>query len=68
MPPDGRKVDVHLEVGDRNSAPAHGATPRELATAARARDVSTSLNPSPFRTNKNCGESLTRRRGHEYNI
>jgi formate hydrogenlyase transcriptional activator len=39
MPPDGRKVDVHLEVGDRNSAPAHGATPRELATAARARDV-----------------------------
>ena len=39
MPPDGRKVDVYLEVGDRNSAPAHGATPRELATAARARDV-----------------------------
>ena len=34
MPPDGRKVDVYLEVGDRNSAPAHGATPRELATAA----------------------------------
>jgi formate hydrogenlyase transcriptional activator len=39
MPPDGRRVDVHLEVGDRNSAPAHGATPRELATADCAHDV-----------------------------
>ncbi len=39
MPPDSRQVDVQQERGERNPAPAGGATPLELATAAGADDV-----------------------------
>jgi len=39
MPPDSRQVDVHQKHGERNPAPARGATRQELATAAGAGDV-----------------------------
>jgi len=39
MPPDNRQVDVQQKHGERNPAPARGATPQELATAAGAGDV-----------------------------
>ncbi|MGC2364767.1 MAG: sigma 54-interacting transcriptional regulator, partial [Candidatus Sulfotelmatobacter sp.] len=38
MPPDSRQVDVQQERGERNPAPAGGATALELATAAGADD------------------------------
>ena len=39
MPPDGRQVNVQEESGDRNPAPARGASPQEPATVASASDV-----------------------------
>src|ERR1700732_3171782 len=39
MPPDGRKVELEQERGERNPAPARRATPREAATAAGAGNV-----------------------------
>jgi hypothetical protein len=39
MPPDSRQVDVQQKHGERNPAPARGATRQELATAAGAGDV-----------------------------
>jgi hypothetical protein len=39
MPPDSRQVDVQQKHGERNPAPARGATGQELATAAGAGDV-----------------------------
>jgi formate hydrogenlyase transcriptional activator len=39
MPPDSRQVDVQQKHGERNPAPARGATPQKLATAAGAGDV-----------------------------
>ncbi len=38
MPPDSRQVDVPQKHGGRNPAPARGATPQKLATAAGADD------------------------------
>jgi formate hydrogenlyase transcriptional activator len=39
MPPQSRQVNVQHERGDRNPAPARGASPQELATVAGAGDV-----------------------------
>src|SRR6266478_5294101 len=39
MPPDSRQVDVQQKRGERNPAPARGATPQKLATAAGAGDI-----------------------------
>jgi formate hydrogenlyase transcriptional activator len=39
MPPDSRQVDVQQKHGERDPAPARGATRQELATAAGAGDV-----------------------------
>jgi PAS domain-containing protein len=39
MPQDSRQVDVEQRHGERNPAPARGATRQELATAAGADDV-----------------------------
>src|ERR1700741_1137567 len=39
MPPESRQVDVQQQRGDRNPAPARGASPQELATVAGAGEV-----------------------------
>lgn len=39
MPPDSQQVDVQQKHVERNPAPARGATPQKLATAAGAGDV-----------------------------
>jgi len=39
MPPDSRQVDVQQKHGERNPAPARGATRQDLATAGGAGDV-----------------------------